>query len=61
MSNVSNLNRFRKSKARSEKHRRAEENRARYGRSKAEKLTGKIREARAQKHLDGHKLEQEDE
>ena len=61
MTKVTNLNRFRKSKARSEKQKQAEENRVRYGRTKAEKLTSKVREANAHDRLDGHKLEKSDE
>lgn len=61
MTNVTNLNRFRKSKTRTEKQKQAEENRASFGRTKTQKLMSKIRETKAHNHLDGHKLEKNDE
>jgi len=61
MTNVTNLNRFRKSRTRSEKQKQAEENRARFGRTKTDKLIGKAREAKANSHLDEHRLEKDDE
>lgn len=61
MSDVTNLNRFRKSRAHKEKRRQAAENRARYGRSKAEKLISNLNKARAHDHIEGHKLDNNDE
>lgn len=46
MSEPVNLNKFRKAKAKGEKQKRASENRAKFGRTKAEK---KLDEARAEK------------
>ena len=57
MAKVTNLNRFRKAKARAEKARQAEENRARFGRTKADKALATTRKTKAGSHLDGHKLE----
>ncbi len=61
MTNVTNLNRFRKSRVRSEKQKQAKENRVRFGRSKQEKMIGKARQTKADSHLDAHKLEKDDE
>jgi len=61
MTNVTNLNRFRKSRTRSERQKQAEENRVRFGRTKAEKLISEARKTTAENHLDGHKLEKDDE
>ena len=55
MAKLTNLNRFRKQKARAEKRARADANAARFGRSKAEKA---LDNANKQKHdamLDAHK------
>ena len=61
MSKIVNLNRFRKQKARGDKAKHAEEKRARFGRSKAEKTKTKAEEAKRQAHIDGHQLEDRDE
>ncbi|MCB1311089.1 MAG: DUF4169 family protein [Sedimentitalea sp.] len=50
-----NLNRFRKDKARAEDRARADENAAKFGRSKADKALEKARDEKAQRDLDGHK------
>jgi hypothetical protein len=49
-----NLNRFRKQKARAKKQVRADENAARFGRSKAERDLERARADKARRDLDGH-------
>ncbi len=61
MAKVTNLNRFRKARARTDKVRQAEENRAKFGRTKADKTTAATRKTRASSHLDGHKLDKDNE
>ena len=61
MTNVTNLNRFRKNRVREEKRKQAEENRIRHGRSKAEKQMIRSSKARAHEHIEGHKLDSSDE
>lgn len=58
--NVVNLRTFRKAKARSEAEKRAEENRARFGQTKAEKRIRKAEEARATKVHEAGKLTKPD-
>jgi hypothetical protein len=53
MGTVSNLNQFRKSKARADKKARADENSAKFGRSKAQKDLEKARADKAKRDLDG--------
>lgn len=55
MSNVTNLNKFRKEKARAEKKARADENTVKFGRKKSEKTLQKVKADKAASHLDGHK------
>lgn len=55
MGTVTNLSRFRKSKARAEKRARGDENAARHGRSKAERDADARAAAKAKRDLDGHK------
>lgn len=55
MSQITNLNRFRKQKAREEARREADANAARHGRTKAQKLTEEADRDRVAKHLDGVK------
>ena len=50
-----NLNKFRKAKAKADKTALAEANRAKFGRTKAQKTSDKARVSDAAKHLDGHK------
>ncbi|MGE5545340.1 MAG: DUF4169 family protein [Solirubrobacterales bacterium] len=57
MAEIVNLNRFRKAKAKAEARRTAEANRARFGRTKAEKEAVKAAEERAERQLDGKKLD----
>jgi hypothetical protein len=52
---IINLNRARKAKARVDKQAEAEANRAKFGRSKAEKLADAAERARAERELDGAK------
>ncbi len=54
MSKPVNLNRFRKDKARAEKKARADENVAKFGRTKAEKTRDDAQAARNKRHIDGH-------
>jgi len=55
MSNVTNLNWFRKDKARAEKRARGDANAAKHGRSKAEKSLETARTDKARRELDAHK------
>lgn len=55
MSEIVNLKRHRKRVAREQQERSAEENRRRFGRSKAEREREEAEEARAERHIDGHK------
>ncbi|WP_406720661.1 DUF4169 family protein [Thioclava litoralis] len=56
MSNVTNLNQFRKAKARAEKRAQADANAVKFGRSKAERARDEASESAASRHLDGHKI-----
>lgn len=55
MSQITNLNRFRKQKAREDARREADANATKFGRTKAQKATEKAEADRATKHLDGVK------
>ncbi|MFD1883117.1 DUF4169 family protein [Paracoccus pacificus] len=55
MTQITNLNRFRKQKSRTDARREADANAAKHGRSKAQKLAEKADRDRAAKHLDGVK------
>ena len=55
MTQITNLNRFRKQKARDEARREAGANAAKHGRTKAQKLAEKTDKDRAARHLDGVK------
>lgn len=57
MGDVVNLRTARKRMLREEKERRAELNRVRFGRSKAERMLARTEEQRATTDLDGHRLE----
>lgn len=57
MSNVINLNKVRKAKARTASEKLAAENRLRFGRSKDEKQRERNQTLEAARKLDGHKLE----
>ena len=54
---IINLNRARKAKARADKANEAEQNRARFGRTKAERTANEAETERNAKFLDGSKLE----
>jgi hypothetical protein len=54
---IVNLRQFRKSRARAEKDAKAEENRVKFGRTKAEKQLEKAEKEKARRQLDDHKLE----
>jgi hypothetical protein len=53
MSSVTNLNQFRKTKARAEKRAKADENSVKFGRSKAQKALEKAQAEKARRDLDG--------
>lgn len=57
MGDVVNLNRFRKMRDRTEREKVAEENRVRFGRTKAEKLRDRQERERRTSELDGKKVE----
>lgn len=57
MSTVTNLNKFRKQKARSEKLARASENAVKFGQSKPQKQRQKTLSDKMSKDLDGKKME----
>ncbi|MEM9572669.1 MAG: DUF4169 family protein [Pseudomonadota bacterium] len=52
-----NLNKFRKAKARAEKEQRAQQNRIKFGRTKAEKTQDHLNKTRDQSDHDGKKRE----
>jgi hypothetical protein len=60
MTEVINLNQKRKANARVQKEKKASENRVKFGRTKAEKQKEKHEAERAQRHLQGHKRETEE-
>lgn len=55
MSNVTNLNKFRKAKARADKAARGSENAVKFGRTRAEKTRDAQEAETAKRHLDGHR------
>lgn len=54
MSNVTNLNQFRKAKAKRDARAQADSNAAKFGRSKAEKDLAQARAEKSKRDLDGH-------
>lgn len=58
--NIINLRNFRKAKARSEAEKKAEQNRAKFGQTKSEKLARKAETARAEKVLDAGRIEKKE-
>lgn len=56
---IVNLRTVRKRKARAEKEKQAAHNRARFGRSKAEKDKTAAEQALARRHIDGHQRDDE--
>ena len=57
MGSVINLRQARKAKARSEKEKQAEANRARFGQTKEQKTKLRFEADKLRRHLDGHKRE----
>ncbi|WP_204114608.1 DUF4169 family protein [Shimia biformata] len=57
MKNVTNLNQFRKTKARADRKARADENAVKFGRTKAQKDLEKARADKARRDLDGKERE----
>ncbi len=55
MADIVNLNQIRKAKAREDERRQAEENRAKFGRSKSEKDVVHRLETKAERALDAHR------
>jgi hypothetical protein len=60
MSNVVNLNRFRKDKERADKAAKATENRAAHGRRKSDRDLEQTRKDKAGKVLDQHRLDKDE-
>jgi hypothetical protein len=57
MTQVINLQKKRKAKVRTDKEKQAAENRIKFGRTKAEKQTEKMKSEILSRHIDGHKLD----
>jgi hypothetical protein len=60
MSDIVNLRQARKARDRAEEKRRADENAARHGRTKAERLREAAEAERARRTLEAHRFEDED-
>ena len=61
MAEIVNLNRYRKSKVRGAASQQAADNRVKFGRRKGERLDDDLARKRAERELDGKKLEKPDE
>jgi hypothetical protein len=61
MANVINLNKKRKTKAKGEKEKQAEQNRIKFGRTKEQKQLEKLKADKAKRHIDGHKIDGDEE
>lgn len=61
MSEIVNLNKRRKAKARTEKEVRAKENRKKYGRTRQEKLIDKMNAKKMDLHLEAHKRDSKED
>jgi len=59
MTNIINLNKARKTKARADKEQCAEENRTKFGRTKAEKSADHTVRNKQRQHSDSHKIEKD--
>ncbi|MFC7780519.1 DUF4169 family protein [Legionella taurinensis] len=59
MADIISLSKKRKAKARSQKEKKASENRIKFGRTKSEKKLDTLEKERHERQLDGHKLEKE--
>lgn len=55
--NIINFRKAKKSVTRANKEKRAEQNRAKFGRTKAEKLKDESEKSKLARHVDGHKLD----
>jgi len=60
MSNVTNLNQFRKAKARAEKRAEADANAAKFGRTKAQRLLEEAEAEKARAALEAHRRDEVD-
>lgn len=60
MAEIVNLRRARKQKARTEAGKQAERNRIAFGRSKAERNLTEAEHAKAERHIEGHRLSRDD-
>ncbi|ATG46648.1 DUF4169 family protein [Celeribacter ethanolicus] len=60
MSTVTNLNQFRKRKARAEKRAQGDENAVKFGRTKAQKTLEEAQKARMNAALDAHEREEKE-
>jgi hypothetical protein len=60
MGDIVNLKRFKKRSERAQAAQQADANRARFGRNKAERTLDELRESRANKLLDQHRIDDED-
>lgn len=60
MNNVINLNRFRKKRKRADGEKHAEENRAKFGRTKEQKQADAREASKAADYIDHHKLEDDE-
>ena len=61
MTEIINMNKKRKAKARGEKEAQAAQNRVKYGRTKHEKLAEKLKAAKLDRHVDAHQRETNEE
>ena len=61
MGEIIKFNQKRKEMARAEKEKKASENREKFGRTKEEKQLEKSKTEKANRHLDGHKRDTEEE
>lgn len=60
MAQVTNLNQFRKQKARADKRKAGDDNAARFGLSKAQKQLDRARTEKSARDLDGHRTDPDD-
>ena len=60
MGDIINLKRFKKRGERAQLSKQADANRARFGRTKAERTLDEFRESRAETHLEQHRIDGED-
>lgn len=60
MTNVVNLNKFRKTKDRQDRRATADENAIKFGRTKSQKQSDKAAQDKANRHLEGHNMSDPD-